>query len=236
VSTFGTQINIIFFEREYTGMIQPPGDCPICKRVDFVQKVPAIYRNSFSTTMETQVTTTTTVTYNSEGQPTYNSVPETTIVPVTRQTKLGVLLKPPQIKTIPLPMGEKIIFWLCPILAVAVYIGPPLFFPHLLDFLGEYPNGAILLLPFLSMCGLAIGLPVLLGVLTHRVFFRRANERRRELKQQEQERWQHLAQQWELFCYCHRCDCVFFPGNEKAVPPEQLEQLYSGVPYLLNGL
>jgi hypothetical protein len=55
-------------------MIQAPSNCPICKRVDFVQKVPAIYRNSFSTTMETQVTTTMAATYDAEGHPTYPAV------------------------------------------------------------------------------------------------------------------------------------------------------------------
>ncbi|MBO0795584.1 MAG: hypothetical protein J2P36_32230, partial [Ktedonobacteraceae bacterium] len=75
-------------------MIFPPGNCPVCNRNDQVQKVPAIHRNSYSTRMETQVTISSSVTYDVEGNPTYTSLPQTTTVPVTHQTKLGALLAP----------------------------------------------------------------------------------------------------------------------------------------------
>ena len=213
-------------------MIQPPGNCPVCKRIDFVQKVSALYHNSFSTTTELQTSTTfvSSVTgSDSAGNPTYGSVPQTTYstVPVTHQTRLGALLNPPQLKKIPLPVGEKIILWLCPVLAIALYVGPASLFPHLFGRSGTDPAIALVLLVIFSMCGLSIGLPVLLGFLTHRVFFRRANEHRRELQQHEQEHWQSLLRQWEQFCYCSRCDCVFSSGDEKAVPPQQLQRLYS---------
>ncbi|GHO70151.1 hypothetical protein KSC_090430 [Ktedonobacter sp. SOSP1-52] len=207
-------------------MILPPSDCPACKRNDQVQKVPAIHRNSSFTRMETQVTTSTSVTYDSAGNPTYNSVPQMTTVPVTHQTRLGALLLPPRRKTIPLPVVEKIILWLCPLLAIALYLSQ-LFFPSFMTgLLPADSSVASILLVILSICGLSIGLPVLLGVLTHRVFFRQANKHRRELQQQEQERWQYLMRQWEQFCYCHRCDCVFSASTEKIAAPAQIQQLY----------
>ncbi|EFH81198.1 hypothetical protein Krac_1898 [Ktedonobacter racemifer DSM 44963] len=208
-------------------MILPPSNCPVCKRDDQVQKVPAIHRNSSFTTMETQVTTSVSVTYDSAGNATYSSIPQAITVPVTRQTRLGALLRPPRRKTVPLPVGEKIIFWLCPFLAIALYLGSLTFgsdfFSHLLP--DNSSVGRILLVIF-SACGLSIGLPVLLGVLAHRVFFRQSNKHRRELQKQEMERWQDLVRQWEQFCYCHRCDCVFSANTGERAAPAQIQQLY----------
>ncbi|GHO88089.1 hypothetical protein [Dictyobacter formicarum] len=207
-------------------MILPPGNCPACKRNDHVQKVPAIHRNSYSTRMGTQVTTSTSVTYDDKGNPTYTSFPQTTTVPVIRQTKLGALLAPPRRKTFPLPVGEKIILWLCPLPAIALYLSL-LFFPSFMDgLLPADSSVASILLVILSTCSLSIALPVLLGILTHKVFFRQANKRRRELQQQEQERWYDLVRQWEQFCYCHRCDCVFSANTEEMAAPAHMQQLY----------
>ncbi|GHO72114.1 hypothetical protein KSC_110060 [Ktedonobacter sp. SOSP1-52] len=211
-------------------MILPPGNCPVCKRNDQVQKVPAIHRNSSFTRMEPQVSTSVTVTYDAAGNPTYTSVPQTTTVPVTHQTRLGALLSPPQCKRIPLPAGEKIIFWLCPLFAFVFYFGLMSFleriFPHALDaFVAFSSLGACLLLP-LIFGGILIGPPLLLAFLTHNVFFRQANKRRHELQRQERERWQYLVRQWEQFCYCHRCDCVFSASSEKIAAPAQIQQLY----------
>ncbi|MBO0784000.1 MAG: hypothetical protein J2P37_34770 [Ktedonobacteraceae bacterium] len=208
-------------------MILPPANCPACQCNDQVQKVPAIHRNSYSTRMETQVTTSTSVTYDAQGNPNYTSLPQVNTVPVTHQTKLGALLAPPRLKTVPLPTGEKIILWLCPLLAIALYFSQTLFHPSFLDNLLPADSSVTrALLVILSLCGLSVALPVLLGILTHKVFFRQANERRRELRQLELVRWQSLKRQWEQFCYCHRCDCVFSASTGATAAPAQMQQLY----------
>jgi hypothetical protein len=212
-------------------MIQPPTTCPACKRLDMVQKVSAIYRNGISTRMEFQATTTYASTSDSMGNSTLTPQATFTTVPVTHQTRLSALLRPPRRKNIPLPAGEKFIFWLCPLFALVFYFCLSSFlqsnFPDALDGVFTLPSIVAFFLAIFIFGGALIGPPVLLAILTHKVFFRRANAYRQELYQQQQERQPHLLRQWEQFCYCHRCDCVFSSGKELAVPPQELHRLYS---------
>src|SRR5581483_365611 len=102
------------------------------------------------------------------------SIPQITTVPVTYQTRLGALLSPPQRKTIPLPVGEKIILWLCPVFAVIFYFSIISFFQHLFPHaLDTFFTVSPLVAFFLSLLGfgsMLIGPPVLLAFLTHNVF------------------------------------------------------------------
>ncbi|GHO59004.1 hypothetical protein KSB_74790 [Ktedonobacter robiniae] len=84
--------------------------------------------------------------------------------------------------------------------------------------LGE--NGSWVILGFL------ISFPILIWLLAHFVIFYGANQERSQRLLQEQECCQRRHQQWEEFCYFHRCNAVYISGRFRGVPPEQMEQLY----------
>ncbi|MBO0782276.1 MAG: hypothetical protein J2P37_25945 [Ktedonobacteraceae bacterium] len=190
-------------------MIIPPTDCPVCQRIDCVQRVPAIHRSSFSTHTRMQMRTT----YDT------NNSPHTTTVPVTEthQTPLGSLLNPPRPGRVPLDTGEQLVIVLGFILMFVVFysFGKSNFF-------NDWNSN--LVLAFFAM---TLTLPLWTWILARFVLFRKVNRERRERQQQEKEIWQYRYQQWEQFCYCSRCDAVFVSGTSEAVSPQQIEQLYT---------
>lgn len=192
--------------------MEVPGDCPVCKRLDSVQLIMAIYNESFSTTRSVQPQTA----YGADRK----LHTRTTPVTVTQQTMLGQLLSPPKPRNVPLPLGEWVIVRLAVLLSFVFYGYGQIsgLFTQIFDKVGENEIWEVL--------ALIIAFPFLIWLLAHFVIFREANLERRRRLSQEKERCELFRQQWEQFCYCRRCNAVYISGSIKAVPPEQMEQLY----------
>lgn len=65
---------------------------------------------------------------------------------------------------------------------------------------------------------LAIAVSVVVSV-------QRRNYREKVLVAEQKPVWERQRQRWSELFYCHRCDCVFYKGDEEGLPPEQMEAL-----------
>ena len=192
--------------------------CPLCRRVDKVEKVTEIRRHqtqSLSGTMPVPRLYTDSKgnvgSYTGRGS--FNG---------TQVTNLAQSLEPPKRPPLPNKHGCSTWIWLGLLIWLGFFGGLDLFFFPLMNVVTDSGDPMMLI----ASCGglVWLGFSILLLFLWKKKYNKENVQYQKNLNEVNRNitEWEKAIQKWELIYYCYRDGCVFIPGNNISVPVEKI--------------
>lgn len=208
--------------------------CPNCNQTDQIQKVTSLFASNTKEWKET-----------STGIDSWGNTVTTEHLR-TAHTALGLKLKPPDKPSGPAHpglwygIGLVVAFFLCSILCPFAFIPFSFIAPIGALIAGFAPDGTalpaglvttlLIAVPTVCLIALGIGLIAWLGIKVRRRFdadLAQYKRKKADFERDELPRWERAKARWEQLHYCLRDETLFIPGENRAIPVDDMEkQLY----------